>query len=201
MAKMAIMATRTCALFGHNVILNGLSKTEYNGMKGTLGGYVADKERRLVYPIAGSAVEHELSLKPENIFIEKKEGGSQQLQQISILESCADTTNLVDTCDRLGSISMHEVAMSERDDVAKFLCKHSTTCLDVADGAGTSIRQMMCLRLPTHSKVCDVLKRYAAKQNMKEEEEIVMRKERCENCQKRGVRELQECSRCIAVSY
>ena len=28
-----------------------------------------------------------------------------------------------------------------------------------------------------------------------------MRKERCENCQKRGVRELQECSRCIAVSY
>jgi hypothetical protein len=66
-------------------------------MKGTLGGYVAETERRLVYPVAGLVVEHELLLKPENIFIEKEREGFPH--QICILASCADTTNLVDTCD------------------------------------------------------------------------------------------------------
>ena len=62
MTKMAIEATRTCSLFGQEVILNGLTKTEYNGMKGTLGGYDTNTNRRIIYPIAGSVVENELAL-------------------------------------------------------------------------------------------------------------------------------------------
>ena len=45
MVEMAIKATQTCAFFGHEVVSNGLTKDEYNGMRGTLGGYVAEKER------------------------------------------------------------------------------------------------------------------------------------------------------------
>lgn len=57
MVEMAIKATQTCAFFGHEVVLNGLTKDEYNGIRGTLGGYVAENERRVVHPIAGSVVE------------------------------------------------------------------------------------------------------------------------------------------------
>jgi hypothetical protein len=202
MAKMAIKATRTCALFGHKVILNGLSKKEYNGMKGTLGGYVAEKERRIMYPVAGSVVEHELSLKPDNIFIEKTD----DKKQICILEHCADTaTNLVDVADRLGSISMHEVAMSQRDDVATFLCKHSSTCLDVAEGGGMSIRQMMLMPSFGKNKVHEVLKKHAAKQAKEEEKSENLRKGSCKNCNKRAQdvapAELMQCSKCLVVDY
>jgi hypothetical protein len=205
MTKMAIKATRTCALFGHKVILNGLSKKEYNGMKGTLGGYVAEKERRIIYPVAGSVVEHELSLKPENISIritdDKKE------KQICILDYCADTTtNLVDVTDRMGSISMHEVAMSQRDDVATFLCKHSSTCLDVTEGGGMSIRQVMVFpSIHLKNKVYEVLKRHAYKQAKKEEDMENLRKGSCENCNKRAEdvapAELMQCSKCLVVDY
>jgi hypothetical protein len=73
MVEMAIKATQTCAFFGHEeVVSNGLTKDEYNGMRGTLGGYVAEKERRVMHPIAGPAVEHELALKLENISLSKR---------------------------------------------------------------------------------------------------------------------------------
>jgi len=190
--KMAVKATQTCAFFGHEVVLNGLTKTEYNGMQGTLGGYVDEKERRVMYPSDGSVVNHELLLKPENIFIKKIDENNGAKRQICIINSSAGTvTNLIDMRDRLGSISMHEVAMSKRDDVAKFLCKHSTACLDVADGSGTSIRQMMCQRVRIPSKVSTVLKGHAAKQ---------VKKERCEKCHKQG-NFLLECSRCLSVAY
>jgi len=188
MTKMAVKATPTCAFFGQEVVLSGLNKVEYNEVKGTLGGFVAETERRVMYPEAGSVVAHELSLKPVNIFVETKDDEGVE-QQICILESPDGIrTNLIDNRDRLGSISMHEVAMSQREDVAKFLCKHSTTCLDVAEGSGTSIRQMMCTSLPIPSKVMPVLKKHAAKQAS-----------RCANCDKTG--KLLECSLCFSVAY
>ena len=204
MAKMAIKATRTCALFGHKVILNGLSKKEYNGMKGTLGGYVAETERRIMYPVAGSIVEHELSLRPENIFIEITDDKKEK--QICILDHCVDTaTNLVDVPDRIGSISMHEVAMSQRDDVATFLCKHSSTCLDVAEGGGMSIRQMMVLPSFSKNKVYEVLKRHAWKQADKEKDIEYLRNGSCENCNRRAKdvapAVFMQCSKCLAVDY
>ena len=145
-------------------------------MQGTLGGYVADKERRVVYPVPGSVVEHELALKLENIFVQI--GG----KDVSILEKCANAKNFVNIIDRLGSISLHEVAMSEREDVAKFLCNRSDTCLDVVEGSGMSIRQLMMTSAITTGKVSRVLNKHTTKQVRKEE-----RKERsrdiCLNCQ------------------
>ena len=93
MAKMVIKAAGTCTLFGERVNLNGLPKEEYNGMQGTLGGYVVDKERRVVYPVPGFVVEHELALKLENIFVQI--GG----KEVSILEKCANAKNLVNIID------------------------------------------------------------------------------------------------------
>jgi len=199
MTKMALEATQTCHFFGHKVVLNGLTKTEYNGMRATLGGYVAETQRRVVYPVAGSVVEHELSLKLENIFVEKEDDSHGAAKQLSILKASQGTRlNLIDMRDRVGSISMHEVAMSQRDDVAKFLCKHSPTCLDVDEGSGITIRQMMCSVFPGTSKVMPVLKKHAAKQ-VKKEVIKQQAKEKCENCGKQG--RLLECSRCFAVAY
>lgn len=108
MTEMAIKANNTCSVFGKQVVLNGLSKAEYNGMVGTLGGYVAESDRRVVYPAPGSPVDHELSIKLENVFVELP-GVDGETQQVCILERCSATTNLVDVRDRLGSISLHEV--------------------------------------------------------------------------------------------
>ena len=97
-----------------------------------------------MHPIAGPAVEHELALKLENIFIEKEDDDGAK-QQLCILKSSAGTrTNLVDTRDRFGSISIHAVAMSQNGALAKFLCKHSAFCLDVPpDPSSISTREMI----------------------------------------------------------
>jgi len=198
MTKMAIEATSTCSLFGQEVVLNGLTKTEYNGMKGALGGYDTNTNRRIMYPIAGSVVENELSLKPKNIFVV-----AGNTKKVCILDHCADNTiNLVDMIDRLGSISMHEVAMSQRDDVATFLCKHSPTCLDVVEGGGTSIRRMMVLS-PAFgkNKVHEVLKKHASKQAKKDEGREIHQKENCANCSKQILEGLKQCSICLVVTY
>lgn len=95
-------------------------------------------------------------------------------------------TNLVDTRDRLGSNSMHAVAMSQNEALAKFLCKHSATCLDVPDSSGMSVRQMISCPIPMSNKVVmSVLTRHAAK----------VAEYRCENCAKQEGK-LLECSRC-----
>ena len=79
-----------------------------------------------MYPIAGSIVENEHSLKPTNMFIIES-----NTKPMCIVDNCADNIIiLVDIIDRLGAVSMLEVAMSQRNDVATFLCKHSPTCLD-----------------------------------------------------------------------
>ena len=82
-----------------------------------------------------------------------------------ILQECENITNLVDTRDRLGSISLYGVSMSEREDVAKFLCNHSDTCLDIVEGSGISIRQLIRTNAaPYPSKVSQVLKKHTTKQ-------------------------------------
>ena len=121
-------------------------------------------------------------------------------KQVCIFDHCADNTiNLVDMIDRLGSISMHEVAMSQRDDVATFLCKHSPTCLDVVEGGGTSIRQMMVLSPPfSKNKVHEVLKKHASKQVKKYEDRKM---EDCTNCGKQILNGLKQCSKCLVFTY
>jgi hypothetical protein len=190
MTSMAVKATQSCAFFGHEVVLSGLNKVQYNGVKGTLGGFVVETERRVFYPEAGSLVEQELGVKPENIFVEREDDEG-VMQLICILESPDGTrTNLIDNRDRMGMISMHMVALIDRDDVAKFLCKHSTTCLDVADVSGITTRQWLCnfssLFMPI--KVMSVLKIHAAKLAA-----------RCANCDKAG--KSLECSQCFSVTY
>mmetsp|Transcript_12518 Transcript_12518/g.31524 ORF Transcript_12518/g.31524 Transcript_12518/m.31524 type:complete len:371 (+) Transcript_12518:630-1742(+) len=186
MAEMSIQASQTSGYFGKEVVLEGLAKAEYNGMRGILGGYVCETKRRVFHPSNGSIIEHELSLKPENIF----------LVDGKCINIGKDRTNLVDVQDRLGSISLHEVAMSQqRSDVAEFLCKHSSNSLDVADGSGTTIRKMMCSALPGPNKVMSVLKKHAANQ----EQSKTIARNQCENCGKKG--KLMKCSRCFSVVY
>ena len=141
MTELAIKAARTSAVLGRKVILRGLSKEQYNGIEGIVGGFEdAESERRIFYPGTGSIVSHKLSLKPDNIFIEKSAG---KCSSVCIIEACASSTNLVDLSDRLGSISLHDVILNGRDDVAAVLSKYSMTCLDIAEGSGITCRQLL----------------------------------------------------------
>ena len=64
MAAMIHKATRTCALVGKSVALDGLNRTEFNGMRGTLGGFDDETDRRVFYP--DDSTRREISVKPEN---------------------------------------------------------------------------------------------------------------------------------------
>jgi len=56
-----------------------------------------------------------------------------------------ESFNLVDQCDRLSSVTVHEVIMSPREDVAKFLCFKHNASVDVANHAGTFPKMMAFL--------------------------------------------------------
>lgn len=197
MTDMAIKATKTCSLVGKPVVLDGLSRKEYNGLEGVLGGYVAETERRVFHPLDPD--KKEFSVKPENVFtfLQDKE------DKVCIFDKSLRPTNLVDVRDRTGSISLHEVTMSKRNDVAKFLLDRSPTSLDVEEYTGVSPRRM-ALTPVMGSQVNDVIRQYLAKQSRKEVRKENIRKELCENCGKHSCdlgRELLQCTRCLDAVY
>ena len=72
--------------------------------------------------------------------------------------------------------------MREREDVAKFLRNRSDTFLDLVEGGGVSIRQLMMTSAITPGKVSRALNKYATKQVRKEERKDMSR-DHCLNCQ------------------
>ena len=71
MTDCIVEAAKSSAHFGKPVILHNLKKEEYNGLAGTLGGFVAEAGRRQVTLDDGGK---QLSLLPKNIFLPCKGG-------------------------------------------------------------------------------------------------------------------------------
>ena len=92
-----------------------------------------------------------------NVFIVPE--GNLKSDKMCILTSTLTPENLVNVRDRVGSISLHEVVMSQRNDVAKFLLKKSIASLDVEDCMGTSPRRMS-LTPVLGASVNDVIRKY-----------------------------------------
>ncbi|CAB9507617.1 expressed unknown protein [Seminavis robusta] len=199
MCDMCVTATKTCYLVGKKVTLQGLSKEAYNGMQGTLGGFVVDTERRVFHPLEEPT--KEMAVKPENVFLAKK--NKKKKQNVCITDKSLQATNLVDDRDRIGSISLHEVVISNRDDVALFLLTRSSTCLDVAECAGTSPRKM-ALQPLMGSQVNQVVRNHI-RGEVRKQERKERKKESCGNCGKTardvGKKDLHLCTKCLDALY
>ena len=133
-AEMCIEASKTCRYYGKVVTVKGLANEEYNGLEGKLGGYLVDHNRRTVYlqvpsPASNEMGTKELAIRPANIYFE----------DVPILD---ESYKLIDIPDRLGAVPLHEVVMSDRVDVARFLCEVHQASLDIPDVSGSTPRKM-----------------------------------------------------------
>lgn len=110
-----------------------LEQKKLNGLKGYLGGYNAATRLREV-KLDGR--DDFIAITPMNIFscIEGED-------EVCIYDQAR---NLINDCDRLGATSFHEVYMSTRVDVAKFLIKHNSS-VDVTPPCGNSVRVLASL--------------------------------------------------------
>jgi ankyrin repeat protein len=181
-AEYCIAAARTSHAYGKTVTLDELSKQEYNGLCGTLGGYIVDKDRRVVH-VEVDGEPKELSLLPKNIFLEGK----------SIIKK---DYNLVDIQDRTGSVALHEVIMGGGVESASFLCNKHNASVDVAENNGVTPRLLANSPIGgLGSPAMDVIKKHANRQKS------AMNK--CNKCKKREKVEysFSRCSRCQKVFY
>eukprot|EP00978_Attheya_sp_CCMP212_P003707 scaffold7843_cov47-Attheya_sp.AAC.2 len=128
---MCIPAAQSSHLFGKQVQLYGLRNESMNGKIGTAKGYIAGTPgRRAVYLLEEKK---EMAIKPGNICLI---GGSRPQNEAE------PRPNLCDIQDRLGSVSLLEVFMTNRPDVAKFLLDKHNASIDVADWDGFSPKSM-----------------------------------------------------------
>mmetsp|Transcript_26875 Transcript_26875/g.65313 ORF Transcript_26875/g.65313 Transcript_26875/m.65313 type:complete len:597 (+) Transcript_26875:189-1979(+) len=107
----------TSNISGREAILEGLKDEKMNGQEGILGKYDPEKERRSIYI---PDLKKQVWAKPVNIRLSKQK------------------PNLTDVKDRFGGVSLHEVMMSNRVDVAEFLLKTHGTSIHTKDVDGIS---------------------------------------------------------------
>jgi len=183
---MCIRAAQTSYLFGKEVELHGLKKEEMNGLKGLCGGFDPDSNRRIVH--VPSMANTTFSIKPENIRL------------LPPHTAPKDIVMLVDVQDRLGSISLHEVAMQERLDVAEFLlCKHQTS-IYILDADGISPLKMAGQGAQMGSDVCKMIMDTARIQGSKNRK--ARKQATCGSCKKAlGTDGGMQCTGCRTVAY
>ena len=185
---MCIRAAQTSYLFGKDVELHSLNKIEMNGLKGIAGGFDSNTGRRSVHLVDQDQGGREIWVKPQNIRL--------------LLSESNNKLMLADVQDRLGSVSLHEVVMNDRVDVAEFLlCTHNTSIhtADMDDMSPLKMASMPGAGMSNVAKMIAVvtrkeggIKRKSKKQNEK----------LCASCHKDlGEEGGLKCSACLVVSY
>ncbi len=150
-----------------------------NGLKGVVGGYNADTERRGVYL---HETKKEVWVKPENI---------------KVKESNKAEKMLADVQDRMGSVSLHEVVIANRADVAKFLIQKHKTSIHTAEMENVTPATMVHSGGMMKSReVCSMIT------DIMREEANIRRKIKKNSCVKCGKEDgLSACSRCKVTLY
>ena len=179
MCDFCIDAAKSSRQFGKDVILRNLSKEEYNSLEGKLGGYICGSGRREVILKNRKS----LALKPENIFF--GEGDE---------EKCIydETRNLVNDQDRVGMISLHEVYMSARLDVAQYLTEKRNASIDIKCRGGTSVRSM-AYKMGFVSDMSSLIRKYGTHQSRQKHNA-------CALCGKSDGN-VSKCARCKETTY
>lgn len=183
-ADYCIQASKSCNYFGETVVLHGLSNEAYNGKSCILGGYSADADRRIVF-LENEGEMKEIAVAPGNIMYNNNR---------PIID---DSYKLVDIADRLGSVALHEVIMSNRTDVAKILLDKYDASLDISCG-GVTPRAMSFQRLGgLHGRVIEMVRNHAIRTRPNAPRE-------CNNCKVKetnGGPKLSHCKNCRDASY
>ena len=158
-------------MFGKPVALAGLTDQTMNGQVGIALGYDVDSGRRSVSLPNGQGGRRKVAIKPENLRLVDGADPNGQEQQQSLVR-------LSDMQDRLGSVSLIEVIMQERVDVAKFLLERRVR-VDITDCDGCSPLSMaMRPGAQLGSEVCRLINEYASLSARRE------RRKLCSNCGK-----------------
>ena len=187
---MCIRAAASSMLYRKDVELHGLKKSEMNGIKGVAGGDNPDTDRRVFYYLLEDTMK-EVWVKPINMRLVKnnEKGGN---------DDDGKEKPLTDVQDRLGSVSLHEVVMQDRYDVAEFLLFGHSTSIHTEDADGMSPLKMAteCGSIMSSrvSKLIFDKTRKEGKQNN--------RTRTCATCQTNlGTKEGMECIGCKTVLY
>lgn len=132
--EMCIAAARSSHLLGHPVRLHNLQQADHlNDAIGIAGGYDPESQRRVVYL---THEQKEVWIKPDNISLCSLPAAGVGLQ-------LSESAMLLDVSDRMGSISLHEVLMNDRKDVAEFLITKHGTSIHTTDMDGVSPMTMV----------------------------------------------------------
>eukprot|EP00957_Ditylum_brightwellii_P004925 375590-Ditylum_brightwellii.AAC.1 len=126
MVNYCLEAAKTSPYFGSKVVLRNLSNQKYNNVLARLGGYLAEMGQRQIILSDGK----EFAIKPQNIF-------GQQTNDCILLHK--PTTNLVNIPDRMGEVCLCKVAVGDREDIARFLCKKHNASIDIKCMGGTTV--------------------------------------------------------------
>lgn len=182
---MCIRAARTAYLYTKDVKLHGLKKEEMNGLSGIAGGFDPDSGRRVVHL---SETGREVWVKPENICL---------LVPDAVLKG---KKNLTDVQDRLGSVSLHEVVIQDRKDVAEFLLREHNTSIHTKDMNGTSPLMMSTMGGIMISDVSKLINQMSIEEGNRARK--IKKLKICCYCQKDlGVNGGSTCSRCMSAEY
>lgn len=191
---LCIRAAKSSYLYGREVELVDLKKADMNGLKGVAGGFDPDSERRVVYLLQS---EKEVSVKPINLRLVND-------HDLEPPGKIRPITMLADVQDRLGSVSLHEVLMQDRADVAELLLNKHKTSIRTKDADGVSPLSM-CTNgyMMSDSKVCHMIMavtRQEGNKNRVEKKQATRRS--CANCQMDlGKSGGQKCISCKIVIY
>lgn len=187
-ADMCISAAKTSYLYGKVIELFDLKKAkDLNGLKGVVGGFDSKTKRRSVILVETS---REVWVKPANV-------------RLLSPESPPEVTMLADVQDRLGSVSLHEVVMNDRLDVAKFLLQTHETSIRTFDLDNISPLKMSTGGGMMASDVCKLIAEVAQKEGSKSRKAKKKQSEQiCANCKKDlGKEGGKKCSACVTVAY
>ena len=179
MCDYCIDAARSSKQFGKEIILRNLTKDEYNGLEGKLRGYLCDNGRREVILNKNDT---SLAVKPANIFFKQGE------KEVCIYD---ETRNLVNDQDRVGMISLHEVFMSHRLDVAQYLTEKHSVSIDLKCPCGVSVRKLAYKNV---SDMAILIRKYGTK--LGKQIDCL-----CAFCGKSDERVVSKCARCKKVTY
>lgn len=179
--SMCIEAAKSNHLVGQEIELQNLKTIEMNGKKGVVEGY--ESGRSVVFVCENRK---RFCFKSEN------------LRSASHVK---ESVSLTDIQDRLGSISLHEVIMQNRVDVADFLLKQHNTSIYVQDLDGASPFNMTLGMGTMGNEVCTMVmnkaqKNAEASRKAKKEKEHI-----CASCGRELGKVVLTCSRCKMVSY
>lgn len=199
-ADMCIRAAQSSNLHGQDVELFGLKSADMNGTKGVAGGFDPDSGRRAVYV---PELKKEVWAKPINIRL------------VVVNETATSTTTpddkkeeeekpmLANVQDRLGSISLHEVVMTDRMDVAELLLKKHNTSIHINDLDGVSALTMATTGGSfMQSEVCRMISDITRRQAKQNRDAKKGASKTCAKCNKDlGKDGGMKCSKCLVTLY